>query len=152
MKIIKLILVSFLCLISLHDKVYSQQMKYCKMIGKSVNEVIKNFGKPVHQDLSNPSMKCVFYQTKSSRAAFIADESGVYQIQIDLSYNSGREANKSIDEFLGDCGSQSYSIDTVAVGNYSIRAPGVKMELTLFENTYSKKYEVKFKADRSENK
>lgn len=147
-----LILVSSLCFFLLYDNVYTQQMKYCKMVGKSVNEVIKNFGKPVHQDLSNPSMKCVFYQTKSSRAAFIADENGVYQIQVDLSYNSEREAKKSIDEFLGDCGSQSYGIDTVEVGNYSIRAPGVKMELTLFENTYSKKYEVKFKADRSENK
>ncbi len=152
MKRIKLILVSSLCLFFITNTVYLQQIKYCKMIGKSVNEVIQNYGKPVHQDLSNPAMKCLFYQTKTSRAAFIADEKGVYQIQVDLSYNSEKDAKKSIDDFLIDCGSQSYVIDTVSVGNYAIKAPSVKMELTMFENTYSKKYEIKFKADRSENK
>ncbi|MBM4171269.1 MAG: hypothetical protein FJ214_05305 [Ignavibacteria bacterium] len=122
------------------------------MIGKSVNDVVNTYGKPVHQDLSNPDMKCVFYQTKRSRAAFIADKTGVYQIQVDLSFNTEKDAIRSIDDFLLDCGSESYQIDTLGVGNYDIRSSGVKMNLSLFENKYAKKYEVKFSANRSESK
>lgn len=131
---------------------FAQQVKYCQMIGKDVNDIIKVYGKPVHQDLSNPDMKCVFYQTKTSRTTFIAGKGGVYQIQADLSYETEKEAIKSIDGFLGDCGSQSYQIDTLSIGNYNIKAPGVRMSLNLFENTYLKKYEVKFKAEKSETK
>lgn len=131
---------------------FAQQLKYCKMIGKNVNEVINAYGKPVHQDFSNPDMKCLFYQTKTSRAAFIADKTGVYQIQVDYSFNSQKEAINSVDRFLSDCGSESYAIDTLSVGNYDIKAPGVKMNLSLFENKYANKYEVKFTANRSESK
>lgn len=131
---------------------YAQQVKYCQMIGKDINDIIKAYGKPVHQDLSNPDMKCVFYQTKTSRTTFVVGKDGVYQIQADLSYDTEKEAVKSIDGFLNDCGAQSYEIDTLSVGNYNIKAPGVKMSLNLFQNTYLKKYEVKFKADKSESK
>lgn len=130
----------------------AQQVKYCQMIGKNVNDIIKIYGKPVHQDLSNPDMKCVFYQTKTSRTTFIAGKEGVYQIQADLSYDTENEAIKSIDGFLDECGSQSYQIDTLSIGNYNIKAPGVKMSLNLFQNTYLKKFEVKFKAEKSETK
>jgi hypothetical protein len=129
-----------------------QQLKYCKMIGKSVNDVVSTYGKPVHQDLSNPDMKCIFYQTKTSRSAFIADKTGVYQIQVDLSFNTKKEAFRSVDDFLMDCASESYQIDTLSIGNYDIKSSGVKMNLSLFENKYAKKYEVKFIANRSELK
>lgn len=134
------------------SNLFPQQVKYCQMIGKGMNDIIKAYGNPVHQDLSNPDMKCVFYQTKTSRTTFILGKEGVYQIQADLSYETEREAIKSIDGFLKDCGSQSYEIDTLNAGNYNIRAPGVKMSLNLFQNTYLKKYEIKFKADKSETK
>ncbi|MBS3943903.1 MAG: hypothetical protein KGZ42_00260 [Melioribacter sp.] len=134
------------------SSLFAQQVKYCQMIGKDVNDIIKVYGKPVHQDLSNPDMKCIFYQTKTSRTTFIAGKGGVYQIQADLSYDTEKEAIKSIDGFLGECGSQSYQIDTLSIGNYNIKAPGVKMSLNLFQNTYLKKYEVKFKAEKSETK
>jgi hypothetical protein len=134
------------------SSLFAQQIKYCQMIGKEVKDIVKLYGKPVHQDLSNPDMKCVFYQTKTSRTTFIAGKEGVYQIQADLSYDTEKEAFKSIDRFLGDCGSQSYQIDTLSIGNYNIKAPGVRMSLNLFQNTYLKKFEVKFKAEKSETK
>lgn len=144
----------FLIIISatITSNLFAQQVKYCQMIGKDVNDIVKVFGKPVHQDFSNPEMKCVFYQTKTSRTTFIAGKEGVYQIQADLSYDTNKEAIQSIEGFLADCGSQSYQVDTLSIGNYNIKAPGVKMTLNLFENTYLKKYEVKFKAEKSESK
>lgn len=134
------------------NNIPAQQIRYCQMIGKNVNDILKTYGKPVHQDMSDPNMKCIFYQTKTSRTTFIADKTGVYQVQADLSYDTEKEAMKSIDGFLLDCGSQSYQIDTLNEGNYNIRASGVKMSLNLFQNTYLKKYEVKFKAEKSETK
>lgn len=148
MKLFSLIIIS----VAITSNYSAQQVKYCQMIGKKIDDVIKTYGKPVHQDLSNPDMKCIFYQTKTSRTTFIAGKEGVYQIQADLSFDTEKEALKSIDTFLGDCGSQSYEIDTLSVGNYNIWAPGVKMSLNLYQNTYLKKYEVKFKADKSESR
>ena len=144
----------FLMIIStvIFSDICAQQVKYCQMIGKGINDIIKIYGKPVHQDLSNPDMKCVFYQTKTSRTTFIAGNEGVYQIQADLSYDTENEAMKTIGGFLGDCGAQSYEIDTLSIGNYNIKAPVVRMSLNLFQNTYLKKYEVKFKAEKSESK
>lgn len=144
--------ITLLFLLFISVQAIAQQVKYCQMIGKSVNQIINTFGKPVHQDLSNPDMKCIFYQTKSQRTTFIADKSGVYQIQADLSFDTQKDAMKSIDGFLADCGSQNYQVDTLNAGNYNIKASGVKMSLNLFENTYLKKYEVKFKAEKSESK
>lgn len=130
----------------------AQQIKYCEMIGKTVNEVIKVYGKPAHQDLSSSSMKCLFYQTKQGRSTFVADEKGVFQIHVDMLFGSEREAKKSIDNFLSGCSLKSYEIDTLNSGNYKILSPGVKMELTLFENTFTKNFEIKFVANRSESK
>lgn len=147
MKLFSLIIIS----VAMTLNVYAQQVKYCQMIGKKVDDVIRTYGKPVHQDLSNPDMKCIFYQTKTSRTTFIAGKEGVYQIQADLSYETEKDALKSIENFLNECGAQSYEIDTLSTGNYNIKAPGVRMSLNLFQNTYLKKYEVKFKADKSES-
>ena len=129
---------------------FSQDTTICHLLGKSSQAVINKYGKPLHQDKSNPSMECTFYQSKTARMAFIANKSGVYQIQVDYYYNSKIEAEKAINGFLSKCGTKSMQIDTLNTGDYKIMGEGVRMNLTLFENTYSKKYEVKFKADKSE--
>lgn len=127
----------------------SQDFSLCELIGKNSQEVIKKFGKPLHHDKSNPNMECIFYQSKNSRMAFIADRDGIYQIQIDYMYNSETEAKKALNNFLAECNNKSLKVDTLNTSDFKITGSGFKMSLTLFENTYSKKYEIKFKADRS---
>ncbi|MCX7798453.1 MAG: hypothetical protein N2249_07500 [Melioribacter sp.] len=129
--------------------IYPQDYNLCEFIGKDSKEIIKKFGKPIYHDKSNPSMECIFYQSKNSRMAFIADQEGVYQIQVDFMYNSEKDAKKALDDFLTECGKKSMKIDTLNSSDFKITGSGVKMSLSLLENTYSKKYEVKFKADRS---
>ncbi len=136
-------LFTFSCIVS------AQDIQLCQFIGKDSKEVIKKFGKPVYHDKSNPYMECIYYQTKNSRMAFIADNEGVYQIQVDFMYNSEIEAKKALNNFLYECSSSNMKVDTVNIGDFKIQAPGVKMSLTLFENKFSKKYELKFKAGRS---
>jgi hypothetical protein len=141
----------FLFLINLNT-IYSQPNTLCQFIGKKLNSVVSKFGKPLHRDTSNPAMEYIFYQNNSYKLAFIADNGGVYQIQADYFYNSKNDANKELEKFILECGSKGLTVDTVKTGDYKIDAPGVRMNLTLFNNTFSKKYEVKFKADRSESK
>lgn len=131
---------------------FSQKTSLCDLIGKKVNAVISQYGKPNHHDKSNPSMECVFYQSKTSRMAFIADREGIYQIQVDYYYNSKNDAEKAMNGFMADCYAKSMTIDTLKINDFRISTHGVKMNLTLFENSYTKKHEIKFKAERSESK
>jgi hypothetical protein len=134
------------------QSIYSQKTSICETIGKNLNAVIKQYGKPVHHDKSDPNFECVFYQSKSTRMVFIADKTGVYQIQADYYFTSKAEADKAMDGFMNDCTAKNMLIDTVKVNEYKITTHGVKMNFTLFENSYTKKYEIKFKADKSETK
>jgi hypothetical protein len=40
--------------------------------------------------------------------------------------------------------------DTLGVTDYNIQCSGAKVDLTLFENKYSKQYQIKVKANRTE--
>lgn len=144
--------VLMLFVLILPENILSQQTSVCELVGKNMSAVLNQYGKPLHRDRSNPQMDCVFYQTKSARMAFVADKDGVYQIQIDYYYSTKDDADKAMNGFLTECGAKSMKIDTVNVSDFKISKPGVKMNLTLFENSFSKKYEIKFKADRSESK
>ena len=148
--VIKILGFALLFLIALPNVLFSQDTTICHLLGKNTQAVVNKYGKPLHQDKSDPTMECTFYQSKTSRMAFIANKSGVYQIQVDYYYNSKDKADDAISGFLSTCGSKSMQIDTVNTGDYRILGTGVRMSLTLFQNTYSKKYEVKFKADKSE--
>jgi len=129
---------------------YAQETSLCEMIGKKTSAVISKYGKPQHHDKTSPYAECIFYQKKNTRLAFISDPTGVYQIQVDYSYNDEENARKSIDNFLNECGNKELIIDTLSNDDYRIIRTGVKMELTLFKNTYAGKYEVKFKAVKTE--
>ncbi len=146
----RLIIFFFLC--GFNQTALPQDIPYCEMVGKSIGEVLKTYGKPRHHDKSNPAMECVFYQDKTKRVVFIGDKSGVYQVQADLLYSSGKEAQSLISKYLSSCTDQRFRIDTLHTGDYSIQKPGVKISLTLFENRYSNQFEIKIKADRSESR
>ena len=122
----------FMLMIFATGNIISQEVSLCQVIGKDVKTVIQKFGKPQHHDNSNPSMECVYYQSNTSRMAFIADKNGVYQIQADYYYNSRNSADKAMDTFLSKCGTKEMVIDTVNSGDYKIAGSGVRIELTLY--------------------
>ncbi len=136
-------------LIPLGKNFYSQDLSLCQFIGKSSNEVIKKFGKPKFHDKSNPAMECIFYQDNKARMAFIADKEGIFQIQVDFMYNNKSQAESALREFLNECASKRMEVDTLSAVDYKILGKGIRMELSVFDNTYTKKYEVKFKAERT---
>ncbi|AFN74557.1 hypothetical protein MROS_1320 [Melioribacter roseus P3M-2] len=136
-------------LLPLGANFYSQDLSLCEFIGKSSGEVIKKFGKPKFHDKSNPAMECIFYQNNKARMAFISDKDGVFQIQVDFMYNNKAQADKALGEFLDMCATKSLEVDTLSAADYKITGKGIRMELSMFNNTYTKKYEIKFKAEKT---
>jgi hypothetical protein len=121
------------------------------MIGKSQSAVIKRFGNPVHQDNSNPSMQCMFYQSDAGRKIFVSSENVVFQAESYSSYGSEKSARKVLDSFISSSLSSGYEVDSVSVSDYRLKKAGVKVDLQLSENKLSKKYEISVKANKTEN-
>ncbi|MCB9205812.1 MAG: hypothetical protein H6610_07635 [Ignavibacteriales bacterium] len=128
---------------------FSQNLDVHNMIGKDMNSVFNKYGKPVHQDKSNPAMHCVFYKDKLTQKVFVADKDGVYQAEGSFCFSSKSDAMSSINSLLSESKSDGYEIDTLNVSEFNVLGKGVKVNLSLFENSMSKKYEIKVKAQKS---
>ena len=139
----------FLLVLILSNPVYSQGLKVHNMIGKSLDGVAEFYGKPVHKDIANENMQCIFYKTNNDQFVFVADAEGVYQAEGSVGYNSRKAALDAMNDFINSCQSQDCKIDTVSQTEFHFEKPGVKADATLFENTHSEKYEVKVKANKS---
>ena len=146
----KLFVLSVTMSLFLNSFLISQNLNVHDMIGENLDVVIKTFGKPAHQDRANKAMECMFYKTKNYQMVFVANEEGVYQAEGSNSVTSKSSAEGIINDFLKDCKDKGFIIDTLNVSEFNLKKPGVKMNISLFENTFSAKYEVKVKANRSE--
>lgn len=150
MKITRLLIILlFIILFFLFLPSYAQDINVQEMIGKKLDTVIKTYGKPVHQDRSNPSMECIFYKSNVYQMVFVANQEGVFQAEGSKAFNSNSSAQKALHDLLAKCQSQDYKTDTINVAEFNLNKPGVRMNISVFENTYSKKYEVKVKANKS---
>ncbi len=126
----------------LYSEIFGQKEIY-EMIGENVSQVIRTFGKPQHHDKSNPEMECLFYQTKTYRIAFVANGSGVYQAEKCIFCSGKKNARQQFENVLKkcrDCGMKTDSLDT---HKYEITGKNVRADLSLFENTFSKNFEVR---------
>jgi hypothetical protein len=128
----------------------AQDINVQKAVGKKRADVIKLFGNPVHQDNSNPSMRCMFYKGTNYTLTFVADEEGVYQAEASATYEDEAKARSVIDDLLQDCGKE-FKIDSVSASDFGLSKPGVRADVQLAENKLSKKYDIRIKAVRSEN-
>ena len=129
----------------------AQDLGIYKFIDKPMSQVIQHYGKPAHQDNSNPAMVCAFYQTKTYRYVFVSNQNGVFQVEGNISFSSNSSAASAISKLISELQTEGFESDTVGTGDYNLSGPNVKMDLTLFENSYSKKYEVRIKANKSES-
>lgn len=131
--------------------IFSQDIAVHKMIGKSTATVIQKYGKPVHQDNSNPSMVCMFYQNQTKRMIFVSNKNGVYQSEATATYNTESSARSDIDKFISASVSDGFGIDTISINDFFLQKPGTKVDLQLSENKINKIFEVNVKARKSED-
>ena len=148
-KIIFFISLFPMCLISMLLR--AQDIGVHKFIGKTKNEVIKAYGNPVHQDNSNPSMVCMFYQSKTKRMIFVSDQDGVYQSEATATYDTEEKAKGEVDTFISGSVADGFMVDTVSINDFQVYKTGVKADLQITENKITKNFDVSVKAHRSED-
>lgn len=131
--------------------VHSQDIGVHKMIGKSTTSVIQKYGKPVHQDNSDPAMICMFYQTQTKRLIFVSNSSGVFQAEATASYDTKSSARSELDDFISESVANGFIPDTISTDDFFLQKPGVKVDLQFNENKITKKFEISVKARKSED-
>lgn len=149
MKAYKFLFISFI-LILISD-LSAQDIEINTVIGKKQSDVVKKFGNPVHKDVSNPDMVCMFYKANNRNMVFVADREGVYQAEATATFENEQSARSKINDFISSSISDEYTIDTISVTDFHLHKKGVKVDLQLTENKISKKFEIRVKANRTED-
>lgn len=149
MKIIKLILM-LIVISQLSVLVHSQDLNVYTLIGKSQSDVIRKYGNPVHKDNSNPSMVCMFYRKSDRTMVFVADREGIYQAELNIINASEQTARKLVDDIILSSVTFEFLTDTISVTDFHLHKTGVKADLQLYENKITSKYEIRIKANRTE--
>lgn len=149
MKKFRLLIIAVIFILT--SNLYSQNININNVIGKNQSEVIKMFGNPVHKDASNPDMVCMFYKANNRNMVFVADRAGVYQAEATVAFENEQAARTKIDDFISSSIKDEYTVDTISVSDFHLHKKGVKVDLQLTENKISKKYEIRVKANRTED-
>lgn len=139
----------FLLLPFFSMQLYSQDLELYSMIGKNINTVINTYGKPVHQDRTNPQMECVFYKTKTTQKTFVANTKGVFQAEGSFCYSELSTARKTLDKIISLSIAKDFRVDTLNTDNFALYGNDTKVDLSIFDNSLSKRYEIKMKAQKS---
>jgi fructose-1-phosphate kinase PfkB-like protein len=121
------------------------------LIGKKQSEVIKKYGSPAHRDDSNPDMICMFYKTKLNTMIFVSNKDGVYQSEASKTYDAQTDAMKELDACIAGSVSNGFKVDSVTTLDFRLRKKGVKADLQLSENKLSNKFEIRVKANKTED-
>lgn len=149
MKTISIIWFSFILFIPLTFTIKAQDIHVYNSIGEPTAKIIKQYGKPVFRDKSNPNMDCMFYKSSTKKLVFVSDTKSVYQAEATLFIKSINNAKKTISEIIKDAISNKYVIDTLSTNTYSLNKKGVKVNLNLSNNKYKNGYEVYLKAQKN---
>lgn len=144
-------LIGFSSFIFFSVSIFAQNIQVHEMIGKKQSDVIKKYGNPVHKDNSDPSMMCMFYKTNISTMIFVADASGIYQIEATKTLDTEIETRKEIDKFIRSSFENGFTIDSVTTSDFHLHKKGTKVDLQMNENKLSKKFDIKVKANKVED-
>jgi hypothetical protein len=129
----------------------AQDINVHNFIGKKQSDVIKKYGKPVHQDNSNPAMLCMFYKTDSNSMIFVSNADGIYQAEANESYPNEKKARKDVSALISNSISNGFAVDTVSANDFQLRKPGVNVQLQMSDNKITNKYDVRVKANKTES-
>ena len=129
----------------------AQDLNVHFLIGKKQSEVIKKYGNPVHRDDSNPEMICMFYKNKLNTMIFVSNKDGIYQSEASKTYEIKNDVIKELDDCIARSLSNGFGVDSVTTSDFRLRKKGVKADLQMIENKLSNKFEIRVKANKSED-
>src|SRR3972149_4426768 len=129
----------------------AQDLNVHFLIGKKQSEVIKKYGNPVHKDDSNPDMLCMFYKNKLNTMIFVSNKDGIYQSEASKTYEIKNDVIKELDDCIARSLSNGFGVDSVTTSDFRLRKKGVKADLQMIENKLSNKFEIRVKANKTED-
>ena len=151
MKSFKIFYLMLLLLLCNAFIIKAQDLNVHFLIGKKQSEVIKKYGNPAHKDDSNPDMICMFYKSKLHTMIFVSDKNGVYQSEASKTYSTKNDAVKDLDACIAGSLSNGFGVDSVTTSDFRLRKKGVKAEVQMIENKLSEKFEIRVKANKTED-
>ncbi len=130
---------------------FGQDINVHNFIGKKQSDVIKKYGKPVHQDNSNAEMLCMFYKTDSNSMIFVSNKDGVFQAEASVSYTNEKTARKDVSALISKSISNGFAVDTVSIFDFKLHKTGVNVQLQMSDNKITNKFDVRVKANKTES-
>jgi len=76
---------------------------------------------------------------------------GVYQSEASKTYETKTDAIKDLDGCIAGSLSNGFGVDSVTTSDFRLRKKGVKADLQMIENKLSNKFEIRVKANKSED-
>ena len=144
-------LVFFLLLLLVPASLLAQDKPVYDMIGKKISAVSATYGKPTYHDKSTPEMECIFYKSKTNRMVFVGNKEGIFQAEMCKIITNKQKARGVFDGIVARSISEGFNADTLSTDVINLRRPGTNMDLSLFNNTYAKQYEINLKAKKIAN-
>src|SRR3970282_218730 len=139
MKLLKIFYLLLFLLLCNALIIKAQDLNVHFLIGKKQSEVIKKYGNPVHRDDSNPEMICM------------SNKDGIYQSEASKTYEIKNDVIKELDDCIARSLSNGFGVDSVTTSDFRLRKKGVKADLQMIENKLSNKFEIRVKANKSED-
>ena len=125
---------------------YAQLLNIQRFIGRSQTELINELGTPVHFDDSNPSMMYMSYNLLSLKC--IADQNGIYKVELTRNYTSEKEAYDDINDFISCSVRDGFISDSLSARKYILNKSDIHTEITLEQINDSPYLELKINASR----
>jgi len=151
MKLLKIFYLLLFLLLCNALIIKAQDLNVHFLIGKKQSEVIKKYGNPIHRDDSNPEMICMFYKNKLNTMIFVSNKVEVYQSEASKSYDTKVDAIKDLDGCIAGSLSNGFGVDSVTTSDFRLRKKGVKADVQIIENKLSEKFEIRVKANKTED-
>lgn len=141
----------FLLLLLIPTSFLAQDKPVYDLIGKNISDVPLTYGKPTYYDKSSPEMECIFYKAKTNRMVFVGNKEGIFQAEMCTTITTEGAAKKVFDRIITRSIKEGFRADTLSVDVINLKRPGTEMDLSLFNNTYAKQFEINLKAKKVAN-
>ena len=138
----------FLLLLLVPTSLLAQDKPVYDLIGEKTSKVAAAFGKPTYHDKSSPEMECIFYKSITNRMVFVGNKEGIYQAEMCTTITEQGTAKNVFDRIIARSINEGFKADTLSAEVINLKRPGTEIDLSLFNNTYAKQYEINLKAKK----
>lgn len=138
----------FLLFLIIPTSLLAQDNPVYDLIGEKISKVAATYGKPTYHDKTSPEMECIFYKSQTNRMVFVGNKEGIYQAEMCTTITEQVTARNVFDRIIARSINEGFKADTLSADVINLKRPGTQMDVSLFNNTYAKQYEINLKAKK----